>query len=85
MDVTKSITYIFQDKRWFTKLLIGWLVSLVPILNFAFTGYSTETIKNVENKREFPLPEWDDFGKKFVLGFYMWIAGLRLCLAHLKF
>ncbi len=80
MDVTKSITYIFQDKRWFTKLLIGWLVSLVPILNFAFTGYSTETIKNVENKREFPLPEWDDFGKKFVLGFYMWIAGLVYAL-----
>jgi hypothetical protein len=76
MEIGKSFTYIFQDKRWFSKLLIGWLVSLVPILNFAFTGYITETIRNVETTREEPLPEWDEFGRKFVLGFYMWVAGI---------
>lgn len=76
MELGKSVTYIFQDKRWPTKLLIGWLVSLVPILNFAFTGYVTQTIRNVEQRMDDPMPEWDDFGKKFVLGFYIWLAGI---------
>lgn len=76
MELGKAVSYIFQDKRWPTKLLIGWLVSLVPILNFAFTGYVTKTINNVEKKQDEPLPEWDDFGKKFALGFYMWVASI---------
>jgi hypothetical protein len=76
MDIGKSVTYFFQDKRWFSKLLIGWLVNLVPILNFAFTGYVTETIRNVETNMEDPLPEWDGFGEKFVLGFFVWLAGI---------
>jgi hypothetical protein len=80
MELGKAFTYIFQDKRWFSKLLLGWLVSIVPILNFAFTGYYTQTMRNVEVNREEPLPEWDDFGKKFVLGFYMWLAGIVFAL-----
>lgn len=76
MELGKAFTYIFQDKRWLTKLLLGWLVSIVPILNFAFTGYVTKVISNVEGKMEEPLPEWDDFGKKFVIGFFMWVAGI---------
>jgi hypothetical protein len=76
MELGKPFTYIFQDKRWFSKVLVGWLVSIVPILNFAFTGYYTQTIRNVEGKLDEPLPEWDDFGKKFVLGFYLFLAGI---------
>jgi hypothetical protein len=76
MELGQAFTYIFKDKNWFTKLLLGWLVSIVPILNFAFTGYVTQTIRNVQGKLEDPLPEWDDFGKKFVLGFYIWLAGI---------
>jgi hypothetical protein len=80
MELGQAFTYIFKDKRWFSKLLVGWLVSIVPILNFAFTGYVTQTIRNVEGKLEEPLPEWDDFGKKFVLGFFMWLAGIVYAL-----
>jgi len=80
MELGKAFTYIFQDKRWFGKLIIGWLVSIVPILNFAFTGYVTHTIRNVEADQPEPLPEWDDFGQKFVLGFYLWVAGLIYAL-----
>ncbi len=80
MELGQAFTYIFKDKRWFTKLLIGWLVSIVPILNFAFTGYVTRTIRNVEINLEEPLPEWDNFGEKFVLGFYMWLASIIYAL-----
>jgi hypothetical protein len=80
MELGKAFTFIFQDKRWFSKLVLGWLISVVPILNFAFTGYYTQTMRNVEGKLVEPLPEWDDFGKKFVLGFYMWLAGIVYAL-----
>jgi hypothetical protein len=80
MELGKAFTYIFTDKRWFSKLLLGWLVIIVPILNFAFTGYYTKTLRNVEENQVEPLPEWDDFGKKFVVGFYMWVAGLVFAL-----
>jgi len=80
MELGKAFTYIFQDKRWFGKLIIGWLVSIVPILNFAFTGYVTQTIRNVEANQPEPLPEWDDFGQKFVLGFYLWVANIIFAL-----
>jgi hypothetical protein len=80
MELGKAVTYIFEDKRWLSKLLIGWLVSLVPILNFAFSGYMTETIRNVEVDQAEPLPEWDDFGKKFMLGLYIWVAGIVFAL-----
>jgi hypothetical protein len=71
----KSLTYMFEDRRWISKLLLGYLVSLVPILNFALTGYVTQTIQNVERKRPELLPEWDEFGKFFKNGFFMTVAG----------
>ena len=74
MDIMKSFTYMFEDRRWISKLLLGYLVSLVPILNFALTGYVTQTIKNVERKEPEPLPEWDEFGKFFKNGFFMTVA-----------
>jgi hypothetical protein len=75
MDIMKSLTYMFEDRRWISKLLLGYLVSLVPILNFALTGYVTQTIQNVERKRPELLPEWDEFGKFFKNGFFMTVAG----------
>ncbi len=80
MEIGKAFTFIFEDKRWVSKMLLGWLVSIVPILNFAFTGYVTQTIRNVEQKEIEPLPEWDDFGKKFMLGLYVWLASLIYAL-----
>ena len=38
MDVGKSVGYVFEDQKWTNKLLIGMLVSIVPIVNFALFG-----------------------------------------------
>ena len=83
MEIGKAFTFIFQDKRWFTKLLLGWLVSIVPILNFAWAGYLVKTLRNVEQNLAEPLAEWDDFGEKFVQGFYLFLAGLVYSLPAL--
>lgn len=72
MDWGKAFAYAFLDKRWPNKLLLAALISIVPILSFAWTGYSLEVIRNVAADREPPLPEWgDNFGDKFVQGLLM--------------
>lgn len=75
MDIGKSFTYPFEDDEWFTKLLLGAVVSAVPILNFAWTGYTVDILKNVIAGNSRPMPDWSDLGDKFVKGFLVWAAG----------
>lgn len=76
MDIGKSFTFQFKDPKWFSKLLIGALVNLVPILNFAYTGYLVDLLKNVVADVTEPLPEWTEFGDKFMKGLLLWLAGI---------
>lgn len=85
MDIGKSFSYPFEDDSWLTKLLIGALVSAIPILNFAWLGYIADLIKNVMDSASRPLPEWSDFGDKFVKGLLLWLAGVVYSLPALVF
>ncbi|NLC14014.1 MAG: hypothetical protein GX768_08235, partial [Chloroflexi bacterium] len=45
MNFGKAFTFIFDDERWFDKLIVPILVSLIPIVGMmAFTGYLLRTI-----------------------------------------
>ena len=69
MDFGRGVSYIRQDPAWLAKVLIGSLISLVPILNFAALGYALDVLRNVYNGVETPLPEWgENFGDHFVRG-----------------
>ena len=74
MDIGKSITYPFEDKEWAKKLLLGIIISIVPILNFAWIGYMLRTMRNVYDGAETLLPDWSEFGDKFVKGLLVSIA-----------
>ena len=76
MDIGKSFTFSFEDKDWFTKYLLGALISAIPILNFAWMGYMIELIGNVADDVPSPLPDWSDLGDKFIKGLLVWLAGL---------
>jgi len=76
VDIGKSFGYVFEDDKWVTKVLIGGLVSLIPIVNLAVIGYALRTLKNVAEGQERPLPEWDDFGTFFVKGLLAVVAVL---------
>ena len=69
VNFTKAFTYIFEDERWFDKLLTPLLVSLIPIIGtMAFTGYILRTIKNVIQNEPHPLPNYnfsEDLGRGF--------------------
>ena len=83
MDIGKSFSYPFEDDEWLTKLLLGALVSAVPILNFAWTGYTVDILRNVTDGISKPMPDWSEFGDKFVKGFLIWAAGFIYTLPAL--
>ncbi|MBX7237136.1 MAG: DUF4013 domain-containing protein [Caldilineales bacterium] len=79
MDIGKSISFVFEDKKWLEKILIGGLIVLATIL-FSWTiigaivgagllyGYMIELVRNVRRGDDLPMPEWDNWGEKIVLG-----------------
>ena len=76
MDIGKSFSYQFEDKQWITKLGLGALISLVPILNVALTGYMVGIIRNVTADAREPLPNWDNLGQQFRDGLILAAASL---------
>lgn len=83
MDIGKSFSYAFEDKQWISKLGLGAVIALIPILNFAWSGYMVGIIRNVMNSEPEPLPTWDDIGKKFNDGLILFLAGLVYALPML--
>lgn len=80
MDFGKAFTFTFDDPDWIKKVLIGGVVTLVPIFNLAATGYSLEVTKRVINGEPRLLPEWDDLGGKFVKGLLVAVIGFVYAL-----
>lgn len=71
MDFGRGLAYIRRDPDWIIKVVLGSIISLVPILNFAATGYVLNTTRNVAQERETPLPDWgQNFGDHFVRGLF---------------
>jgi len=80
MDAPRAFNYVFDDKGWLKKLFIGGVISLVPLLNLAWIGYIVKLLSNVSERKKEPLPDWSDFGKKFVDGLLITAAGFILLL-----
>lgn len=85
MNIGKSFTYIFDDPRWVTKVLIGTAVLIISSLlssiligilgYFIVMGYALEVLRNVRRGDRTPLPEWKDrWGEWLVLGVKLTIA-----------
>jgi hypothetical protein len=80
MDIGKSFSYPFDDKQWVSKMGLGAVISLVPILNFAMTGYMIQIVRNLMDGTQEPLPNWDDLSKKFMDGLMLVLAGIVYAL-----
>jgi hypothetical protein len=88
MDIGKSVSYIFEDDGWPTKLGLGALIMFVPVLNFAAIGYEVKVVRSVMQDEPRPLPTWNDLGGLFMDGLWLALArwvfalpiGLAMCL-----
>jgi len=72
VDYTISIKRPFSD---ITKLVIGIVVSIIPIVNLIAIGYQLNCAKTAM-KRKFDLPEWTDIGGLLVKGLLALVIGL---------
>jgi hypothetical protein len=75
MNASKSFSYVFDDESWLSKILIGGVLSVIPIANFIPSGYTLELFRNVVNGSDSPLPEWSDLGQKFGQGLLLFVIG----------
>ena len=76
MEIGSAFTYMFEDENWIKKVLIGGVVALIPVANFAALGYLVQVIRNVRDGRALPLPEWDQFGEYFKSGLFLFLIYL---------
>ena len=86
MDIGRSFTYVTQDQDWIKKVLLGGVITLIPIAGplFAF-GYMLETMRNIIAEQEVPLPEIGDFGAKLVEGLKVWVISFIYALPLVLF
>jgi hypothetical protein len=76
MDVGRSFGYMFEDKDWAKKLLLGGLFNLIPVFGLVTAGYALRVIRQSARGEEPGLPEWDEIGTD-------WVKGLMQCLGLL--
>jgi hypothetical protein len=84
MDFGKAFTFMFADPNWVRKLGIGTLVGflgivLMPILIgviplIMVVGYTLDALRNVVDGKEFPMPEWNEWGGFLARGLKLTIA-----------
>ena len=74
MDVNKAVRFVFDDKQWISKLLIGALMSVLAFLilpGLILQGYLVKVIRQVMGGNDNELPEWTDWGKLLSDGLFV--------------
>lgn len=75
MDYGKIIKFPMEDKNWLVKIIIGGILSIIPIVNFIAFGYEFKVMKNSINKKP-SMPEWKNFTDLFVKGLVVFVIAL---------
>lgn len=86
MDVGKALSFVFEDGEWIKKILLGALITLIPVFGqFALVGYAIAIIRKVMADDPRPLPAWDNLGGHFMDGLMFWVASLVYTIPFLIF
>ena len=80
MNIEQGIKSPFSDPRWLERTVIGAVISLVPILNFAAQGYMLDYTRAVAYDPAAPLPDWGNLGRYWIRGLLSGLAGIALAL-----
>jgi hypothetical protein len=76
VDVRRAIEYLTEDEQGPKKLLIGAVLTTIPLANVVAFGYEVEVTRRVARGEPRPLPEWNDLGGLFVTGAWLSLARL---------
>lgn len=83
MSFDKVLALPFKDNG-IVKVLIGGVLQIIPIVSFFSVGYILECYENGALKRE-TMPEWEDWGSKFVNGLLMVVIALIYMIIPMMF
>ena len=76
-NLQENLVYMFRDKDWLSKILVGALVGIVPVLNFATAGYAVQATRNIRDDQTPPLPQWSNsIGKFFAEGLKLFVISV---------
>jgi hypothetical protein len=76
VDFGKAFSYIFDDPKWFDKVIIPILYGLIPVIGWMVAScYAMRVTRNVANRIDQPLPVCD-FGEDLALGFKHFVVTL---------
>ena len=75
MDYGKIIKFPMEDKNWLVKIIVGGILSIIPIVNFIAFGYEFKVMKNAINKSP-GMPEWKSFADLFIKGLIVFVIAL---------
>ncbi len=81
LDLSRTLTFFFEDPDWVQKLLVGSLFALLsPLLigTVFIAGYAVALARNTMRGATPLLPEWDDLKEIFIDG----LKGVAISLAH---
>lgn len=79
MDLGKSLSYVFDDENWVSKMGIAVIIVLVSFLIFPIVllvGWMVAITRNVMAGEERPLASWDDWGQLFKDGGSIIVASI---------
>ncbi len=72
MNIERGFKFVFQEKNWLAKIVVGGLMILLSFLiipMLIYYGYLVEVTRRVIKGEEQLLPDWDNIGHKILNGF----------------
>jgi hypothetical protein len=76
VDIGRAFNYVFLDKDWVKKVLIGALLTLTIVGVPAVIGYTLRIMRTVVSGIDTPLPEWENIGT-------LWVEGIKTVPVYL--
>ena len=59
MDLGRAFSYVFDDPKWFRKILLAAFVTVVPAVGpIILVGWLLDTLRNIRAGQPHPIPEW---------------------------
>jgi hypothetical protein len=74
-DLKQFLRFPFEDREWLVKMLLGSVITIIPILNFLSLGYFIRSI-NYGWRGSRKLPNWDNWSELFRDGFMVFVISL---------
>lgn len=81
IDLSRTLTFFFEDPDWVPKLLVGTLFALLTPIGIGtvfVAGYAVAVARQAMHQRSPLLPEWDDLPGIFIEG----LKGVTISLTH---